>query len=93
MHYKLKGMTAVGLTTLALASASIGQPATEKSLQLEAKIPLGNVAGRIDHMAIDLETLAFCTIHGNIPEKSCRPARHSTLLALPRFLSQLSRKR
>jgi len=45
----------VGLTALALASASIGQPATEKSLQLEAKIPLGNVAGRIDHMAIDLE--------------------------------------
>src|SRR5215470_19731037 len=40
---------------LPLASASIGQPATEKSLQLEAKIPLGNVAGRIDHMAIDLE--------------------------------------
>jgi DNA-binding beta-propeller fold protein YncE len=48
-------MTAVCLTTLALASASIGQPATEKSLQLETKIPLGNVAGRIDHMAIDLE--------------------------------------
>ena len=55
MHHILKAMTAVGLTTLALASASIGQPATEKSLQLEAKIPLGNVAGRIDHMAIDLE--------------------------------------
>jgi len=48
-------MTAVGLTTLALASASIAQPATEKSLQLEIKIPLGNVVGRIDHMAIDLE--------------------------------------
>ena len=55
MHHILKAMTAVGLTTLALASASIGQPATEKSLQLEAKIPLGNVAGRIDHMAIDLQ--------------------------------------
>jgi DNA-binding beta-propeller fold protein YncE len=48
-------MIAVGLTALAFASASIGQPATEKSLQLEAKIPLGSVAGRIDHMAIDLE--------------------------------------
>ena len=55
MHHILKAITAVGLTTLTLASASIGQPATEKSLQLEAKIPLGNVAGRIDHMAIDLE--------------------------------------
>ena len=55
MHHILKAMTAVGLTTLALAGASFGQPATEKSLQLEAKIPLGNVAGRIDHMTIDLE--------------------------------------
>lgn len=55
MHHILKAITAVGLTTLTLASASIGQPATEMSLQLEAKIPLGNVAGRIDHMAIDLE--------------------------------------
>jgi DNA-binding beta-propeller fold protein YncE len=55
VHHILKAITAVGLTTLTLASASIGQPATEKSLQLEAKIPLGNVAGRIDHMAIDLE--------------------------------------
>jgi len=55
VHHILKAITAVGLTTLTLASASIGQPATEMSLQLEAKIPLGNVAGRIDHMAIDLE--------------------------------------
>jgi YVTN family beta-propeller protein len=55
VHYILKAITAVGLTTLALASASIGQPVTEKPLQLETKIPLGNVAGRIDHMAIDPE--------------------------------------
>src|SRR5205807_3888911 len=27
---------------------------TTDALQLEAKIPLGNVSGRIDHMAIDL---------------------------------------
>jgi Uncharacterized conserved protein len=55
VHHILKAIIAVGLTTLTLASASIGQPSTEKSLQLEAKIPLGNVTGRIDHMAIDLE--------------------------------------
>jgi YVTN family beta-propeller protein len=48
-------MIAAGLTTVAFTSASVGQPATEKSLQLETKIPLGNVAGRIDHMAVDLE--------------------------------------
>lgn len=31
----------------------VGQP-IDQALRLEAKIPLGNVAGRIDHMAIDL---------------------------------------
>jgi len=51
----LMAMTTIGLTALALTSTSNGQPTTEKSLQLEAKIPLGNVAGRIDHMAIDPE--------------------------------------
>ena len=45
----------IGLTILEFSGASIGQPATEKALQLETKIPLGSVAGRIDHMAIDLE--------------------------------------
>jgi len=45
----------VGLTTLAFTGASTGQSTTDKSLQLESKIPLGNVAGRVDHMAIDLE--------------------------------------
>ena len=31
------------------------QPAETEPLQLEAKIPLGNVRGRIDHMAVDLK--------------------------------------
>ena len=48
-------MIAAGLTTVAFTSPSIGQPAAEKPFQLETKISLGNVAGRIDHMAIDLE--------------------------------------
>jgi DNA-binding beta-propeller fold protein YncE len=51
----LIAVTAVGLTASTFTGASIGQPATEKSLQLETKIPLGNVAGRIDHMTIDPE--------------------------------------
>jgi YVTN family beta-propeller protein len=57
VHYFLLMMAiaAVGVTTLAFTSASVGQPTAEKSLQLETKIPLGNVAGRIDHMAIDPE--------------------------------------
>jgi DNA-binding beta-propeller fold protein YncE len=31
------------------------QPAETTPLQLEAKIPLGDVRGRIDHMAVDLK--------------------------------------
>src|SRR5262249_26996130 len=49
----LKVVTEVGLATLVFATAGISQSSAEEPLQLEAKIPLGNVAGRIDHMAID----------------------------------------
>jgi len=38
---------------LVFEGATVGQPAMEKPLQLESKIPLGSVAGRIDHMAFD----------------------------------------
>jgi YVTN family beta-propeller protein len=34
---------------------AVAQPAETAPLQLEAKIPLGNVHGRIDHMAFDLK--------------------------------------
>ncbi len=34
---------------------AVAQPAETAPLQLEAKIPLGNVHGRIDHMAVDLK--------------------------------------
>src|SRR5262249_61508981 len=43
------------LTTFSFTGESIGHQRTDKSLKLETKIPLGSVAGRIDHMAIDLE--------------------------------------
>jgi DNA-binding beta-propeller fold protein YncE len=42
-------MIAVGLLGVAAA------PAAEAPLQLEAKIPLGAVSGRIDHMAVDMK--------------------------------------
>src|ERR1043166_7054149 len=43
------------LTAIVVAAPGVvfAQPATP-TLQLEAKIPLGNVRGRIDHMAVDL---------------------------------------
>jgi hypothetical protein len=34
---------------------ALAQPSASAPLQLEAKIPLGSVRGRIDHMAIDLD--------------------------------------
>ena len=42
---------AVALAAVVLAAASA---AAAEPLRLEAKIPLGSVAGRIDHMAVDL---------------------------------------
>jgi YVTN family beta-propeller protein len=51
----------VGLVSAAMGLSGIGslplvaQPAETAPLQLEAKIPLGNVHGRIDHMAVDLK--------------------------------------
>ncbi|MEA2914756.1 MAG: hypothetical protein QOJ15_6837 [Bradyrhizobium sp.] len=38
-----------------VGSNAVASPAETAPLQLEAKIPLGNVHGRIDHMAVDLK--------------------------------------
>ncbi len=38
-----------------VGSNAVAQPAEAAPLQLEAKIPLGSVHGRIDHMAVDLK--------------------------------------
>src|SRR2546423_1521139 len=37
-----------------VADRLVAQPADSAALQLEGKIPLGDVRGRIDHMAVDL---------------------------------------
>src|SRR5215831_10041454 len=42
------------LALLAAKTPAIAQPAETTALKLEAKIPIGNVSGRIDHMAVDL---------------------------------------
>ena len=46
------GLICAGIVALSLFDAFADQEGPV--LQLEAKIPLGNVAGRIDHMAVDL---------------------------------------
>jgi YVTN family beta-propeller protein len=49
-------MTIVALAGVALSgAAALAQSADKAPLQLEAKILLGNVRGRIDHMAVDLK--------------------------------------
>src|SRR6478672_10699297 len=45
---------ACGLAMSIVASRLVAQPTDTGALQLEGKIPLGDVRGRIDHMAIDL---------------------------------------
>src|SRR5262249_57720365 len=42
------------LTAIVFAGGAAGQSAAVPPLQLEAEIPLGDVRGRIDHMAVDL---------------------------------------
>jgi YVTN family beta-propeller protein len=43
------------LAILGTVSEALAEPAEAAPLQLEAKIALGNVRGRIDHMAVDLK--------------------------------------
>jgi len=55
----LKPLRVIAMVTALAMSVSTGgapaQPAGTAPLQLEAEIPLGNVRGRIDHMAVDLK--------------------------------------
>jgi YVTN family beta-propeller protein len=46
---------AVAPTMLRTAGEAVAQPIETAPFQIEAKIPLGDVHGRIDHMAIDLK--------------------------------------
>ena len=52
-----RGITAQVLAVVAtifIAGGAAGESAEAPPLQLEATIPLGDVSGRIDHMAVDL---------------------------------------
>jgi YVTN family beta-propeller protein len=46
---------ATAVTLLGMGGDVVAEPAETAPLQLEAKIPLGSVRGRIDHMAVDLK--------------------------------------
>ena len=46
---------ATAVTLSGFVGDAVAQPAETAPLQLEAKIPLGSVRGRIDHMAVDLK--------------------------------------
>jgi DNA-binding beta-propeller fold protein YncE len=54
--FALRTIVAALTAILALSvNDAVAQPAETAPLQLEAKIPLGAVRGRIDHMAVDLK--------------------------------------
>jgi len=58
VRLRLKIIVALFSAAIGVAATANGvaaQPAETTPLQLEAKIPLGNVHGRIDHMAVDLK--------------------------------------
>jgi YVTN family beta-propeller protein len=52
---RIVAASAVALALLRAPGDAAAQPVETVPLQLEAKIPLGNVRGRIDHMAVDLK--------------------------------------
>jgi hypothetical protein len=54
MPNRISAMIAFTLALLAAQDQATAQSPDTSGLKLEAKIPLGNVSGRIDHMAIDL---------------------------------------
>jgi YVTN family beta-propeller protein len=51
----IAAVLALTVTPAYMAGLAVAQPAETAPLQLEAKIPLGSVRGRIDHMAVDLK--------------------------------------
>src|SRR4030081_2458845 len=56
MLHPLRTIVTVFAGIMVLANtAAFAQPAESAPLQLEAKIPLGEIRGRIDHMAVDLK--------------------------------------
>src|ERR1700722_10409148 len=59
MSIPLRGLAVCGCAALAailwVAPVRAAAQPSDAPLQLEGKIPLGAVRGRIDHMAIDLE--------------------------------------
>jgi len=54
MPNRISAMIAFTLALLAAQDQATAQSPDTSGLKLDAKIPLGNVSGRIDHMAIDL---------------------------------------
>src|SRR6202043_1027586 len=76
------GMLA-GVVLLASATA-FAQSGDKSPLKLEAKIPLGNVSGRIDHMAVDLKRQRlFVAELGNDTVGVVDLANHSVIRTIP----------
>jgi YVTN family beta-propeller protein len=53
-HRRITGAVVTSIVMLGAVTGSLAQSTPTNPLDLEFKIPLGNVGGRIDHMTIDL---------------------------------------
>jgi DNA-binding beta-propeller fold protein YncE len=77
---------AAGLAGIAMlaGAAAAAQSEDKEPLQLEAKIPLGDVRGRIDHMAVDLKRQRlFVAELGNDSVGVVDLANHSLVRTIP----------
>jgi hypothetical protein len=53
MSNRISALMALVLALLVAGDHAVAQSPATSGLKLEAKIPLGNVSGRIDHMAVE----------------------------------------
>ena len=85
MTYPFRTIIGILAGVVLLASATaFAQSGNKSPLKLEAKIPLGNVSGRIDHMAVDLKRQRlFVAELGNDTVGVVDLANHSVIRTIP----------
>jgi YVTN family beta-propeller protein len=85
MAYPFRTIIGILAGVVLLASATaLAQSGDKGPLQLEAKIPLGNVSGRIDHMAVDLKRQRlFVAELGNDTVGVVDLANHGVIRTIP----------
>src|ERR1700743_3764911 len=84
MIYSLRILVAMSTCIAMLAGPATAESTDKGPLQLEAKIPLGDVRGRIDHMAVDLKRQRlFIAELGNDSVGVVDLANHALIRTIP----------